>query len=201
MANHAQGPETSLPAGEPPLQGDARVLRDAIGECIRTSPDAFGMTPDEFEKKSADYWQYEVRTATWAVIEAGEEVIGIAAARHPDPAQDADVDQDTARFIASAWINPEHRRSRKGRLLLEFLFEEERRRHPQVNQFLLWVFEDNRNAINFYNRMGFKYTGVSKKHEPSSRTERRYRNTWNSSSNQVSQRPSANEIYRILNAE
>jgi ribosomal protein S18 acetylase RimI-like enzyme len=161
------------------------------------------MTPEEFGKKPADHWQHEVRTATWAVIEAGTEVIGIAVARHPDPVKDADVDPDRARFIESTWIKPTHRRSRMGKRLMEFLFQEERRRHHQVDQFLLWVFEDNKSAIDFYNQMGFEYTDVSKKHEPSGRTELRYRYTWNSNSNSIrsSTRAAANETYRILNTE
>lgn len=201
MANHAQGPEGPFPAGEPPLQGDARVLYRAIRECIRTSPTAFGMTPEEFRKKSADHWHHEVRTGTWAVIETGAEVIGIAVARHPDPEEDADVNQDRARFIESAWIKPKHRRSRMGKRLMEFLFEEERRRHPQVDQFWLWVFDDNKSAISFYNQMGFEYTFVSKKHEPSGRTELRYRYTWNSSLTRANGRTAANETFRILNTE
>ena len=201
MANHAQGPEGPFPAGEPPLQGDARVLYRAIRECIRTSPTAFGMTPEEFREKSADHWQHEVRTGTWAVIETGAEVIGIAVARHPDPEEDVDVNQDRARFIESAWIKPKHRRSRMGKRLMEFLFEEERRRHPQVDQFWLWVFDDNKSAISFYNKIGFEYTFVSKKHEPSGRTELRYRYTWNSSSIRANGRTAASETFRILSTE
>ena len=84
---------------------------------------------------------------------------------------------------------------------MEFLFEEERRRHPQVDQFWLWVFDDNRSAINFYKQMGFEYTYVSKKHEPSGRTELRYRYTWKSSLTRASGRSAVNETYRILNTE
>lgn len=170
-------------------------------ECIRTSPTAFSMTPEEFKEKSADHWKREVGIATWAVIEAGAEVIGIAVARRPDPEQDADVDQGRGRFIESAWITPNHRRSRMGKRLMEFLFDEERRRCPQVDQFWLWVFDDNQDAISFYSQLGFKYTGVSKKHEPSGRTELRYLYTWNSNSTRASGRTAANETYRILNAE
>ena len=159
------------------------------------------MTPEEFGKKSADHWQDEVRTATWAVIETDAEVIGIAVARRPDPEDDADVDQDRARFIESAWIKPRHRGSRMGKRLMEFLFEEERRRHPQVDQFWLWVFEENKSAIRFYKQMGFEYTFLSKEHEPSGRTELRYRYTWNSNSTRASGRTVANETYRILNTE
>jgi ribosomal protein S18 acetylase RimI-like enzyme len=202
LANRAQGGEDPLPAEEePPLQGDARVLYRAIRECILTSPTAFSMTPEEFRKKSADYWDHEVRIATWAVIETSVEVIGIAVARHPDPEQDADVDQGRARFIESAWITPKRRRSRMGKRLIEFLFEEERRRYPRVDQFLLWVFDDNEEAISFYGQMGFEYTEVSKKHVPSGRTELRYRYAWNSSSTRASGGTAANETYRILNAE
>ena len=202
MANHAQGREDPLAAEEePPLQGDARVLYRAMRECIRTSPTAFSMTLEEFRKKSADHWDHEVRTATWAVIERSAEVIGIAVARHPDSEQDADVDQGRARFIESAWITPKHRRSRMGKRLIEFLFDEERRRYPRVDQFWLWVFDDNEEAISFYSQMGFEFTGVSKKHVPSGRTELRYRYTWNLSSSRASEGTAANETYRILNAE
>jgi ribosomal protein S18 acetylase RimI-like enzyme len=201
LANHAQGPESPLPAGELGLQGDSGVLYRAIWECIRTSPDAFLMTQDEFKEKSADYWRHEVQTATWAVVETGTEVIGVAASRRPDPEADSDVDPDRARFIESAWIEPEHRRGRMGKRLMEFLFEEERQRHPQVDEFLLWVFNDNETAISFYAGIGFEYTDVSKKHDPSGRTELRYRYAWNSSSTWASGRTAAKETYRILDTE
>jgi ribosomal protein S18 acetylase RimI-like enzyme len=201
LANHAQGPEGHLPAGELPLQGDARVLYRAIRECIRTSPNAFLMTLDEFNEKPTDYWRHEVQTATWAVIETGAEVIGVAVARHPDPQADSDVDQDRARFIESAWIKPKHRRSRMGKRLMEFLFQEERRRHPRVDEFLLWVFEDNESAISFYARIGFEYTDVSKKHELTGRTELRYRYTWRTSSTEASAQTAVGGTYRILNVE
>ena len=201
MAHHAQGPQSPLPVGEPPLQGDARVLYRAIRKSILTSPDAFFMSQKEFGEKSVDYWRHEVQTATWAVIETREEVIGVAAARHPDPDEDTDVDQHRARFIESAWIVPRHRRRQKGTLLMTFLFEEERRRHPQVDEFLLWVFDDNESAKSFYEKMGFEYTDVSKKHGPSGRTELRYRYMWDPDSIPASARTSPNETFRILNAE
>ncbi len=156
------------------------------------------MTPEEFTKKSAEHWENEVRSATWAVIETDTEVIGIAVARRPDPKEDADVDQERARFIESAWIKPKHRRSRMGKRLMEFLFQEERRRHPQVDEFWLWVFDDNESAKSFYHWIGFEYTGPSKKHEPSGRTELRYRFAWDPGRTRASGRTAARETYRVL---
>ena len=202
MANHAQGPAGPLPAGELTLQGDARVLYRAIRECISTSPHAFSMTLKEFEQKPTDYWQQEVSTATWAVIEMRTEVtevIGVAVARRPHPQADTDVDPYRARFIESAWISPDYRRTRRGKRLMRFLFGEERRRYPQVEEFWLWVFDENETAIRFYKRIGFEFTGVSKKHEPSGRRELRYRYAWNSA--EASERIPADETYRILSTE
>jgi ribosomal protein S18 acetylase RimI-like enzyme len=157
------------------------------------------MTQKEFDEKPADYWQHEVATATWAVIETATEVadvIGVAVARRPDPEADADLDPDRARFVESAWISPDYRRSRRGKRLMRFLFEQERRRHPNVDEFWLWVFDDNQTAIRFYNRIGFTYTYVSKKHETSGRTELRYRCWW--SSLKATEQGTAGETYRIL---
>lgn len=142
---------------------DAQTLQKAIREAIVTSPDAFLKTIDDVDAKSVYDWEIELKSATWAVVQRGEEVVGIAAAKWPDPKRDRDIDDlDTARFIESVWIAPGLRGKRMGERLVKYLFEVECRRNPHIKQFLLWVFEENGPAIKLYERMGFTYTGVRK---------------------------------------
>lgn len=140
---------------------DAQILQKAMRKSIAMSPDAFLKTVDDVDEKPIGYWVNEILSSTWAVIERGEEVLGIAAAKWPDREMDNDIeDHDTARFIESLWIAPELRGYRMGERLVKYLFEVECQKNPDIRQFLLWVFEENRPAIYLYRRMGFEYTAV-----------------------------------------
>ena len=73
MANQASGAED--PVGAEPLPGlrDAQMLKEAMHEAISTSPEAFLMTIDDIKAKETDYWEREIRSSTWAVIQKGDE--------------------------------------------------------------------------------------------------------------------------------
>jgi len=152
---------------------DAQILQKAMRKSIAASPDAFLKTVGDVNEKPIGYWINEIRSATWAVIERGEEVLGIAAAKWPDREIDIE-DQDTARFIESVWIAPELRGNEMGERLVRYLFEVECRKDPNIRQFLLWVFERNLPAINLYLRMGFEYTAVNQWHDQVGMTELKY---------------------------
>src|ERR1700730_11846987 len=106
MTNHAPGAENSSETGHRPTLRDAQILQKAIRESISTSPEAFLKTVDDVDERSIDYWEKEIDTSTWAVIQRGEAVVGIAVARLPDREMDTDIDPTTARFIESVWITP-----------------------------------------------------------------------------------------------
>lgn len=159
MVDHVTEVADSGGSGPGPRFRDAHILRDAVRESILTSPGSFLRTVEDVETMSADYWDKEVDTSTWVVIEQFDKAVGIAVSRWPDKEIDRDVDQSRARFIESVWIAPSFRGSHMGERLVNYLMEAERQKYPTVNHFMLWVFEDNANAVRLYKRMGFKRTG------------------------------------------
>lgn len=172
MANHAAGAEG--PVGTGLKRDDAQILADAIRKSISTSPEAFLKTIEDIDNKACDYWQKEIDSSTWAVLQRGDEVVGIAVARWPDLEMDRDIDRTEARFIESVWVAPELRGSHLGERLVRFLFEVECAKSPGVRRFLLWVFDKNSPAIRLYKRMGFTYVGRQDLPGGSGRTELRY---------------------------
>ena len=174
MADKASGADD--PVGAEPLHGlrDAQMLKEAMHEATSTSPEAFLMTIDDIKAKEADYWEREISSSTWAVIQKGDKVVGFAVARWPDGEMDRDVDPTAARFIESVWIHPKLRRQRLAERLVRFLFEVECAKSPGVGHFLLWVFDKNYPAISLYERMGFTYVARQDVPDQSGRTELRY---------------------------
>jgi ribosomal protein S18 acetylase RimI-like enzyme len=159
MANHALGTDSPSEIGQQPDLRDAQILVQALRASVITSPDAFSKNLEDVENPELDYWRKEIDSATWAVIQRGEEVIGVAVARRPDLEMDSETDPIRARFIESVWIAPEFRRLHLGDRLVRCLMEEEHAKDPCVRQFLLWVFDDNKLAIAMYEHMGFLYAG------------------------------------------
>jgi ribosomal protein S18 acetylase RimI-like enzyme len=174
MANQASGAEDPVAAKPLPGVRDAQMLKEAMHEAISESPEAFLMTTDDLKAKEPDYWEMEVRSSTWAVIQEADKVVGFAVARSPDGEKDRDVDPAAARFIESVWIHPDLRRQRLAERLVRFLFEVEHAQSPSVRRFLLWVFDKNKYAIRLYKRMGFRHVGRQKLDDQSGREELRY---------------------------
>ena len=171
MTSYAPRAENSGETEHRPALSDAQILQKAIWESIFTSPEAFLKTVDDVDERSIDYWEKEIDTSTWAVIQRGEEVVGIAVARFPDREIDTDIDPAAARFIESVWITPGLRGRRMGERLVRLLFEVECKKNPGIKQFLLWVFDKNHRAIRLYERMGFVHTGIKNHNIRGDRTE------------------------------
>ena len=160
---------------------DAQILQKAMRKSVAISPDAFLKTVDDVDEKPIDYWVNEILSSTWAVIEKGEEILGIAAAKWPDREMDADIkNQATARFIESVWIAPQLRGRRMGERLVKYLLEVECRKNPDIRQFLLWVLDENGPAKRLYRRMEFEYTAVKKWDDRVGKAELRYRLAYDS---------------------
>jgi ribosomal protein S18 acetylase RimI-like enzyme len=144
---------------------DARILRRAIRESVATSPDSFLRTVSDIDAKPSGYWEKELRSATWAVIQRGNKVLGIAAAKQPsdeDVKEFEHVDRSTSRFIESVWIDPSIRGRGFGERLVRYLIEIER--EMRIQRFLLWVLVQNSPAIKLYERMDFKWMDHEKPH-------------------------------------
>jgi ribosomal protein S18 acetylase RimI-like enzyme len=147
-------------ASEKLIRADAPRLQAAMRAAVSTSPEAFFTTLADLDARPAACWEREIRTSSWAVLEAGDAVVGIAAAKRPDPVADSGHDPARARFIESVWIDPGLRRQGLGEWLVSYLIETQRGRG--IDWFLLWVFPANLGAIQFYERLGFTKTGQLK---------------------------------------
>jgi ribosomal protein S18 acetylase RimI-like enzyme len=127
---------------------------------VSTSPEAFLATKESLLRKSVLDWATDLDSSTWVVAGQGSKVVGLAAAKLPRAEDDwGYADEASARFIESVWIDPSVRRQGLGGRLVKYLIERERAKNSEVNQFYLWVFEDNGPAISLYEQIGFKPTG------------------------------------------
>lgn len=158
MTDYPRRIETPIESNAAPVfLQEAKILQGTVREAVRTSPDSFFKTVGDVDAESLDYWIDEIRTSTWAVAQRGEEVVGVAAAKRPDPNHDNE-DPETARYIESVWIAPDLRGHRLGERLIKYLLEAEYRKSRQIKQVLLWVFTTNSAAIKLYLHMGFVQT-------------------------------------------
>jgi ribosomal protein S18 acetylase RimI-like enzyme len=157
MTDHTPGTENSRGASKSTERWDAKILRDSVREAIRTSPASFLTTVEDVDTKSLDHWIDEMRSSTWVVAECEGEIVGVAAAKLPDPDKDKE-DLATTRYIESVWIAPDLRRRGRGQELIRYLLEAEYRKARNVRHFLLWVFPNNSSAIRLYEHIGFKRT-------------------------------------------
>jgi ribosomal protein S18 acetylase RimI-like enzyme len=174
MVNRACGADDPVSAESRAKLRDAQSLKAAMCEAISTSPEAFLATIAELEAKEDDYWEREIRSSTWAVLERADEIVGFAVARSPNGEADNGIDPAAARFIESVWIAPELRGNRMAERLVRFLVEVEVGKSPDLRQFLLWVFDKNIYAIRLYERMGFRYVNQKELDDDSGRIELRY---------------------------
>lgn len=154
MTDHPRRTENPHGVSKSTERWDAKILHDAVREAKRTSPDSFLTTVEDVKEKPLDYWIDEMRSSTWAVAERKGNVVGVAAAKRPDPDIDTE-DQATARYIESVWIVPYLRGHGLGQRLVRYLLEAEYRKNQHVRHFLLWVFTTNSTAIGLYEHMGF----------------------------------------------
>lgn len=160
MENHASGTGSPTEVGHQSELSDEQVLAQAMWESVYTSPEAFLKKLEDIKSREPDYWRKEIDSSTWAVIQRGNQVIGVAVAKWPDQDMDSNIDPTKARFIESVWIAPEFRRRHLGERLVRFLMEQECAKSPTVRQFLLWVLDNNKTAISMYVKMGFMFAGM-----------------------------------------
>jgi ribosomal protein S18 acetylase RimI-like enzyme len=143
-------------AADAALSPDAQILQRAMRESVCTSPDAFLATSAEIEARPTAAWESELQSSTWAVVEDGDKILGIAAAKRPGHKDMAYARPEEACFIESVWIAPAMRRLGLGERLVNYLIDIQRK--EGIRQFYLWVLDQNGPAIELYERMKFKYT-------------------------------------------
>jgi GNAT superfamily N-acetyltransferase len=153
-ASSVQSPDDVAPHSTPP--SDLDILHDTILKSVTSSPGAFLATAEELEAETPEYWENRLKSSTWAVVQRGNQTLGIAAAKPPGEVDDY-ARQENACFIESVWIDPSMRGKGLGERLVTYLIEQQRKA-VGIQRFYLWVFDYNAPAIRLYDRMDFKPT-------------------------------------------
>jgi len=153
------------------LRSDADILRSVMREAVGTSAGSFLRTVADVDAEPPEYWANEIRSSKWAVVQHGGKVVGIAAAKRPNPTLDSE-DPETARYIESVWVAPGLRRRRLGERLIKYLLTAEYLDNHYIRQFLLWVYVTNDPAMRLYEHIGFVPT---QEMNVGARTEIKYR--------------------------
>jgi ribosomal protein S18 acetylase RimI-like enzyme len=129
---------------------DWRVLRAARLGALLDSPRAFASSYAHEYEWGELQWRQIFDAAICVVAREGEKVIGLAKSV-------AEPWHPRMRHLESIWVAPTHRRRGVFRALLSHLAE----MHQQtgVTDTMLWVLEDNYDAQQAYEALGFQPTG------------------------------------------
>lgn len=125
-----------------------------------------GLVPDSL----LDQVDMSARTERWRGILGGdnwpifvvEDEGQIRGFCHIRPTRDVDVDAETTGEIAALYVDPGTWRKGYGRVLCEGALEELSK--LRFSEAMLWVFEKNASARQFYEAMGFAFDGMTMKH-------------------------------------
>jgi len=136
-----------------------------------------GIMPDDVIARTdlayrTAFWTERIADREWPVflIEEDGETVAFC---QMIPTRDPEDDRTRVGQIPSLHVLPHLRRRGYGRLLLDEVFAEFRRR--DFTDVTLWVLEENRKARQFYERMGFKADGGAGTYPKTSVAEVRYR--------------------------
>jgi len=128
---------------------DWQVLQQARLKALLDAPHAFISSFAIERRWRENEWRQLFNAARWIVAREADEVIGLA--------RSVAESEHGERYIESIWVAPAHRRRGVLRALLCALAQMER--HMGATDLLLWVLEDNCDALRAYKAVGFEATG------------------------------------------
>ena len=136
-----------------------------------------GIMPDELIARThlayrTAFWAERIADQEWPVFLLEENGKCIAFCQMV-PTQDSDDDAARVGHIPSLHVLPQLRGHGHGRVLIDHVFAEFRRRG--FAEVTLWVLEENRNARRFYEKSGFRLDGGSRSYPRTNVPEVRYR--------------------------
>jgi ribosomal protein S18 acetylase RimI-like enzyme len=129
---------------------DWRVVRAARLQALLDSPDAFTSSYAHESRWGEPDWRGTFTAASWIVAREAGSLVGLARSV-------GEPQLPSARHVESIWVAPTHRRHGVLRHLLRAITGIERQ--MGVTDLLVWVLEDNHNAQNAYEALGFLPTG------------------------------------------
>jgi len=136
----------------------ALVFRDVRLRALQDAPTAFSSTyakeshlPDEEWVMRAARWAGEGTGSIFLAFES-EAACGIVGSY-------VDEGNSALAYIVSMWVDPSHRRAGVGKALIDAVLEWNR--SHGVTEVRLMVTSVNQGAAVFYERMGFRMTGVT----------------------------------------
>jgi GNAT superfamily N-acetyltransferase len=129
---------------------DWRVLRDVRLEALLDSPHAFTSNYAQESEWAEPEWRAAFAAATWMVAYEAGRVIALAKSIE-------ELERPFGRHLESIWVAPTHRKRGVFRALLDEIAAKERR--DGVTDLLLWVLDDNHDALAAYLALGFEPTG------------------------------------------
>ncbi|MFI5732351.1 GNAT family N-acetyltransferase [Kribbella sp. NPDC051587] len=120
-------------------------LREVRLLALKDSPTAFLADYDREEALEEQDWRLRFVGSQWFTAWKDNRIIGLARVLTVD---DRPADE---RHIESVWVDPEYRQMGVLRNLLRYVVEQA----PAVNDWMLWVLDDNDQALEVYKRLGF----------------------------------------------
>jgi ribosomal protein S18 acetylase RimI-like enzyme len=143
-----------------------QILRDVRLRALKDSPAAYLADYEEEASWLEANWRHRFVDSQWVVAQEGDRIVGLARTVR---VEDRPPDE---RHIESVWVDPRDRRTGVLRAMLHYLIE----REPAVRDWLVWVVDDNAQALEVYDRLDFRPTG---EHQPladgTRRSELRFR--------------------------
>lgn len=137
---------------------DWRVLRTTRLRALLDSPRAFTARYATERGWTGGQWQERLRREEWTIARLRSEVAGIACLEAP-PAGAGE-----PRHVESVWVAPEQRRRGVLRSIVDTLAD--RGMRTGSSALLLWVLEDNSDALAAYRSVGFVPTWERQEVEP-----------------------------------
>ena len=136
-----------------------------------------GIMPDDVIARTdlayrTAFWAERIADLAWPVYLIEEKGEGVAFCQMI-PTKDSGDDPTRVGHITSLHVLPHLRGRGYGRVLLDHVFAEFRRRG--FAEVTLWVLEENRNARRFYEKSGFCLDGGSRRYPQTNVPEVRYR--------------------------
>jgi ribosomal protein S18 acetylase RimI-like enzyme len=130
---------------------DWRAVRDIRLRALADSPFAFASTLAREEAMAESRWRERLGSGHWWLCRDGDAAVGMVSSYTEDGSSDE-------RHLVAMWVAPDRRGTPAASFLVEAVCE--RASADGARAVVLWVADGNDRARRFYERLGFRPTGV-----------------------------------------